>query len=270
MTFEFSKYHGAGNDFIIMDNRNGAFPTASTDAVKTLCDRHFGIGADGLILLEPATKPVRSDDEAPDFKMTYFNADGGISSMCGNGARCIVLFANHKQIVGTAGSFEAFDGPHRFEITAPNRVSISMRSIRNVTEAGGLFFVDTGSPHVVIPVKDVNAVDVYKEGRNIRYNEDFKKEGVNVNFVQTEGNRIFIRTYERGVEDETLACGTGCVAGAIWAASNNVKNDAGCSFELKTRGGLVAVSFKHDEGKGYYDVQLEGPAVKVFEGRVTL
>jgi len=261
MTFAFSKYHGAGNDFVLVDNRDGTFPSASVETVKTLCDRHFGIGADGLILLESS--------EVADFKMVYFNADGRLSSMCGNGARCIVLFASEKGIENVAGEFEAVDGIHSYLITEPNRkVKVSMRDVQEIVQRGATYFINTGSPHLIVPTEDIQDIDVREEGKKIRYSPQFKKEGVNVNFVQAQGDTVDIRTYERGVEDETLACGTGCVAAAAWAAVSQNVNGGTHTYRLNTLGGLVKVSFQH-VGKRFKDVFLEGPAVKVFEGRAT-
>ena len=260
MTFIFSKYHGAGNDFIMVDNRLGEFTFNTVEAVKSLCDRHFGIGADGLILIE------NSSDS--DFKMVYYNADGNLGSMCGNGSRCAVMFAKEVGVQFSTKSFEAYDGIHRFEILADNRVKVSMSDVKEVAKRNEAYLINTGSPHLIIPVDDVKSVDVFNEGKKIRYSPEFKAEGVNVNFVNAQNGLVEIRTYERGVENETMACGTGCVAAGLWAAMEKRLGSGEHSIKLKSLGGMLTVSFHYEVSKGFTNVYLEGPVAKVFEGSI--
>ncbi|MFW6101370.1 MAG: diaminopimelate epimerase, partial [Bacteroidota bacterium] len=209
MTQHFHKYHGAGNDFIIINNRQGVFPP-DKNVIKRLCRRRFGIGADGLMFLETSAEA--------DFYMRYFNSDGNESTMCGNGGRCIVSFAYDQGLIDKKTRFLASDGPHEAVIRDDNLVALKMQDVERVKTLGEHYFVDTGSPHYVRFVDDPEQVNVYEEGRKIRYNSQFSETGVNVNFVSLEeGDQIAIRTYERGVENETLACGTGAVASAISA-----------------------------------------------------
>lgn len=254
MAITFYKYQGTGNDFIIIDNRQGQFPRNNTELIAAMCNRKFGIGADGLILLE--------SHETVDFTMTYFNADGNLSSMCGNGGRCIMHFANYLGIIEDKAVFEAIDGMHEATI---NDAKISLRmndvSLVNVTES--YIFIDTGSPHHVVMVDELSTYDVFHNGRSIR-NDVYGKEGVNVNFVQQENASIFsVRTYERGVEDETLSCGTGVTAVAL--AMYETAATTSEEITLKTPGGDLQVHFKKTE-KGYADIYLIGPAVQVYKG----
>lgn len=260
MTFTFSKYHGAGNDFIMVDNRNGLVDDISVEQVSALCRRHFGVGADGLIRIENSTNA--------DFKMVYHNADGKIGSMCGNGSRCAVLFAKEIGVEFQSFSFHAADGLHHFEILSADRVKVSMKDVREIKRNDEWTFIDTGSPHLIVPVNDLQNVDVYNDGKKIRYSPKFQSEGVNVNFVEAKNDLVEIRTYERGVENETMACGTGCVAAALWSAFEN-KTTGQHNVNLKAQGGLLNVSFNYNPGSGFTNVFLEGPVMKVFEGRVT-
>lgn len=204
MILEFYKYQGAGNDFVMIDNRDSVFDTSNTKLINFLCDRRFGIGADGLICLENA--------ENFDFKMVYFNADGNESSMCGNGGRCIVAFAKYLNIVNKNAHFTAIDGAHKAEIVK-DEVRLGMQDISDIFTSDTHLFLDSGSPHHITFVTDVETVDVKNDGHKIRYGAPYFKEGSNVNFVtQIDDNTFKVRTYERGVEDETLACGTGMAA----------------------------------------------------------
>ncbi len=256
MNFQFDKYQGAGNDFIILEDRSAQFPDQQFDQIQKLCDRHFGIGSDGLILL-------RASDRA-DFKMLYFNSDGRPSSLCGNGSRCVYAFAHQHGWVGAEGSFETSDGLHKASLTAEGGVCIHMRDVDRLEERGDALFLDTGSPHHIEFVDEVASINVKEKGRVIRYGAPYLEEGSNVNFVEQLSPDTFkIRTYERGVEDETLACGTGAVAVAIAAyhhqlTSINVLN-------IHAEGGILKVSFISDAGQ-YKNIQLEGPATFVFSG----
>ena len=256
MNFQFEKYQGVGNDFIIVDDRKENFPDKEISLIKKLCDRHFGIGADGLILLR--------DSEQSDFKMLYFNSDGNPSSLCGNGSRCVFAFAKKHQIVGNQGIFETSVGKHKATITSEYLICIEFGDVLEIERRGSTIFMDTGSPHHIEFVKDVSAVNVIEQGAAIRYGAPYFKAGSNVNFVEKIDEKEFnIRTYERGVEDETLACGTGAVAAAIaihfsGLTSLNIVN-------INTLGGLLQVKFTHDLGQ-YKNIQLIGPAAFVFSG----
>jgi diaminopimelate epimerase len=258
----FYKYEGAGNDFIMIDNRNGFF-NEDSNVIARLCDRHFGIGADGLILME--------SHAALDFSMKYFNADGREGSMCGNGGRCVAWFARQLGIDKTDFTFRATDGLHMASILSHQDntaiVKLHMKDIAAITKQAGYTFVDSGSPHILIEVDNVDAVDVAKLGREIRYSPAFAKLGVNVNFMQIVANGIKLRTYERGVEDETLACGTGSVAAATALLA---KDSNFCPpVNIMTRGGRLKVYAKNAK-QGFSDIWLEGPARMVFEGKINI
>jgi len=259
MNLEFYKYQGCGNDFVIIDNRTQFFDKSNTKLINFLCNRRFGIGADGLICLENA--------EGFDFKMVYFNADGNESTMCGNGGRCIVAFAKYINIIKNKAHFKAIDGEHKAEIIN-DKVSLRMQDISEILETKTHLFLDSGSPHHVTFVDDVEKVSVKTEGSKIRYGAPYFKEGTNVNFVtQIDATTFKVRTYERGVEDETLSCGTGVTAVAI-AVHKAGKTD-NKFVTLQTRGGNLEVSFKFSKGT-YTDVFLKGPAVQVFKGSITI
>jgi diaminopimelate epimerase len=208
MKIEFHKYQGTGNDFILLDNRENVYGTLTTKQVHFLCSRRFGIGADGLMMLN--NKP------GFDFEMKYFNADGNEGSMCGNGGRCILKFATMLGIKREKYNFIAADGTHEAEIDLSGEVRLKMKDVKGVEYSYTHYILDTGSPHYVKNVRDVLLVDVVNEGRTIRNSKEFEEKGVNVNFVETlNDDTIYVRTYERGVEDETLSCGTGVVASAL-------------------------------------------------------
>ncbi len=254
---KFSKYQGTGNDFILIDNRNGSFDINASDFIEHLCHRRFGIGSDGLMLLE------KSEDSS--FFMRYYNSDGRESSMCGNGGRCIAAFAVHCDVVpeGECFSFDAVDGRHE-AIVEGETVSLRMTDVNGVKIEENGMFLDTGSPHLIRFVDDPASIDVFKEGRGLRNHETFAPGGTNVNFVgPVSQGEIEMRTYERGVEDETWSCGTGAVASAIASA---VKNGTGNAFVMKVPGGKLKVNFDV-EGEGRFsNIWLKGPAKFVFEG----
>lgn len=259
----FHKYHGAGNDFILLDDRQGTYgPTLDQPAIASLCSRRFGIGADGLMLLQ--------DHPDYDFEMVYFNADGNPSTMCGNGGRCIVRFAHDLGLVRDEYHFLAVDGPHRARLQADGSVALEMNDVRTVTSPQTEAFVlDTGSPHYVAFVADAAVVDVVAEGRAVRQSPPYQKEGINVNFVSGSLSGLEIATYERGVEDETLACGTGVTAAAI-AAIQRVKPASGdFDIPVKAKGGLLAVR-GHYDGELFSNLWLIGPATAVFTGQVSV
>jgi diaminopimelate epimerase len=258
MEHTFYKYQGTGNDFIMVDNRDKVFPKNNTKLVAQLCDRKFGIGADGLILLE--------NDNSADFRMVYYNSDGNESTMCGNGGRCIVAFAKQLDIVDEEAYFIAIDGPHNATIHRDGNISLQMKDVNTVTVYENYVFMDTGSPHHVEIVEGLETFDVKKIGSAIRYSGLYGDKGSNVNFVSQQGTDKFsVRTYERGVEDETLSCGTGVTAVAI--AMKVLNKSTGNTIALQTEGGLLNVSFEN-KGKQFYNIFLNGPAQFVFKGNV--
>ncbi len=261
MKLIFYKYQGTGNDFVMVDNRLPQVSKNDTNLIRSLCDRKFGIGADGLILLD------NPDSSAEDFKMIYFNADGNESSMCGNGGRCLVAFAKYLGIVKDKAIFTAIDGLH--EATIENElVGLKMMNVSEIKEMGNAVFLNTGSPHHVIFSEEVDNINVKEEGAAVRYSEQYSEiGGTNVNFVSTVDKSTFkVRTYERGVEDETLSCGTGVTAVALAAFAT--KRSEVTTIHLETPGGQLAVNFTPD-GKGFKEIWLTGPAKQVFKGEVT-
>lgn len=254
MDLEFYKYQGTGNDFIMIDNRAAVFDGADLALVTRLCDRKFGIGADGLILIQ--------EREGYDFEMVYFNADGS-QSMCGNGARCAVAFSRFLGLFTDECHFYAIDGPHvaRYH---EGEVELGMSPVDNVTEVEEDFFLNTGSPHYVRRVDQVRDYPVVEEGARIRYSQSYP-EGTNVNFVSViSDEEIFVRTYERGVENETLSCGTGVTACALVFGKEKGKNEVG----IHTLGGKLKVRFTSTPEGGFQDILLIGPAEQVFNGRI--
>lgn len=258
MNIQFYKYQGTGNDFIILDNRNGEYSDLSKNEVKFLCDRRYGIGADGLILFNLL--------EGYDFEMKYYNADGEESSMCGNGGRCLVKFASEHGMHHSVYHFLAIDGKHEAFFGDRGWVHLKMKDVPEMSEDDGNCIVDTGSPHYVKIVSDVRHYNVLEEGKRIRYSKDFNKEGINVNFVEPEDDQIFVRTYERGVENETLSCGTGVTAAALVCAHNHGFN----RVEVQTPGGRLAVEFDRYEENKFKNIWLCGPAAFVFTGEIQL
>lgn len=252
---KFSKYQGAGNDFILIDNRNGLFDGANEEFVKHLCDRRFGIGADGLMLLQ--------DTKKFDFQMVYFNADGREGSMCGNGGRCIVAFARDLGVIKDKTVFLAVDGEHHASVHQ-DQVELGMIDVLQVQRDGEAYVLYTGSPHYVTTVGNLANLDVYRHGHAIRNNDTYHQEGINVNFVEKEGAGYFLRTFERGVEDETYACGTGATAAAMAMA---IKEGLNGELEIPVRvlGGQLYISFQKD-GEKFTNVILKGPATFVYEG----
>ena len=254
----FNKYQGAGNDFIIIDNRKGLFSIDNHTLINKLCDRRFGIGADGLILI--------CNDHEFDFEMKYYNSDGYEGSMCGNGGRCSAAFALKEGIADKNMTFRAIDGIHNAFLN-DKLISLSMNDVEKSEIINDNFFLNTGSPHYIIFSENIDNIDVNSLGKEIRMSPDFAPGGTNVNFVQKSGNQIFVRTFERGVESETLSCGTGVTASAIAAVlsghydSNNVS--------VRTKGGELSVSF-NIAGERITDIWLTGPATFVFEGMVVV
>lgn len=260
MNIEFYKFHGAGNDFVMIDNRTRHF-IPQPETVEFLCDRHFGVGADGLITLENSSEH--------DFEMRYFNSDGNESTMCGNGGRCIVSFARMKGIVKNKSVFGAIDGIHEGIILhskpAEDIVKLKMVNIEKVCQENEFTILNTGSPHCVKFTDMANTLDIFAEGRRIRNLPQFSPDGINVNFCRIDQKKVHIRTYERGVENETLACGTGAVAAAI--AANFSNPEIVSPVMVVARGGVLKVHFEKNVGN-YFNIWLEGPARFVFKGEI--
>ncbi|MDX5428455.1 MAG: diaminopimelate epimerase [Bacteroidota bacterium] len=256
MKQHFYKYQGTGNDFVLIDDRDKRFPQ-DTDLIARLCHRRFGIGADGLILLQ----------EHPnlDFTMVYFNSDGRPSTMCGNGGRCIVRFAHDLGIIGSQTRFMAVDGEHRAKVDRED-ISLKMNDASMATPREEGYFLDTGSPHHVQKVEDTEEIHVFDLGRQMR-NGIYGREGANINFVQTMGDHLRIRTYERGVEDETYSCGTGVTAAALVSFQEGWTSES--PVILETLGGKLSVSFER-EGARFTNIWLIGPAEYVYEGDIDL
>ena len=259
MTIEFYKYQGTGNDFILIDNRNGAVQLEN-EQVKWLCDRRFGIGADGLMLLE--------NEKDYDFKMVYYNSDGNLSSMCGNGGRCISAFAKLLGIGESRFHFLAVDGPHD-AIVEEGRVQLKMQDVKQVETGEDFYFLNTGSPHYVRLVNDVEHYDVFTEGKRVRLSPRFIEEGTNVNFIEKTEDQVFVRTYERGVEDETYSCGTGVTAAALVASLAGISTGKN-NCQIRTLGGSLEVSFEKVLDQNFYNIWLKGPAELVFQGKVSI
>ncbi len=262
MNLVFYKYQGTGNDFIIIDNRNGQFDSNNQQVIRFLCDRRFGVGADGLMLLE--------GHDSYAFTMRYFNSDGKEATMCGNGGRCIAAFAVHTKVVTNPKAFEfiAIDGVHKASYSK-NIVSLKMTEVDKIVTNPKYLFLDTGSPHYVTFVDDNSSIDVVKKGSEIRYSKEFEKVGgTNVNFVQQiDDNTIKMRTYERGVENETLSCGTGAVASAI---STAIKQGYGEKFNVQIPGGQLQVKFRLDSKMHPHNIWLTGLAEFVFKGEIVI
>lgn len=256
MKLKFYKYQGTGNDFILIDHRTPFFDKENTALIERLCDRRFGIGADGFMLLEK--------EPGYDFKMVYYNSDGKPSSMCGNGGRCIVKFAHDLKIIGDKTKFLAVDGDHLAEVKG-EWVHLHMIDVKEVEQGLDYAYLNTGSPHYVKPVKDIEKFDVFSEGRKIRYNDRFKEKGTNVNFIEKQDEILWVRTYERGVEDETYSCGTGVTAAALSVAMEGWPSPV----SIRTKGGDLNISYKRTEA-GFSDIYLNGPALKVFEGEIEI
>jgi diaminopimelate epimerase len=273
MKIPFVKYQGTGNDFVIIDQRQTQYLSLTdTESIRRICDRRFGIGADGLMFLQ--------NKDGYDFEMVYFNADGSESSMCGNGGRCLTAFAHSLKVFEHTCRFWAIDGEHEAIVTKKYKqnnigkavwVELKMIDVRNIEQGNDYFLMNTGSPHYVVFVEDLTDIDVYENGRAIRYSERFAKEGVNVNFVEipkkSKQKGIEVATYERGVEDETFSCGTGVTAAAI---AYYIKTNAATNVPIKTKGGDLAVKFDKNTEGGYNNIWLCGPATAVYKGFISV
>ena len=255
MKINFTKYEGNGNDFIIIDDRKEEFREDNVLMISKLCDRKFGIGADGLILLRK--------HKVYDFQMIYFNSDGNESSMCGNGGRCLVSYALQLDIDLKTNSFLAIDGVHKFKVV-DNEIYLKMNDVKDIVVKNGYNFLNTGSPHVVQIVENVDEINVYEQGKKI--SRQFKEmNGVNVNFVSFNNDIIKCRTFERGVENETLSCGTGVVAVALYIFKKKKISDN--KIIVSTKGGSLSVSFKND-GNSFREIWLKGDINKIFDGLI--
>ena len=256
MRLKFSKYHGTGNDFIVVYNHNDSYTLSQYD-VKKMCDRRYGVGADGLIVIEKTLDA--------DFRMIYHNSDGFVGSMCGNGARCAVSFAKELELIQNQCEFIAFDGMHKGLILENGLVSIEMVDVSLIDIQNNIWKIDTGSPHLIYFRDNVSEIDVKYEGASIRNSSNYIEDGINVNFVQLTKNELFIRTYERGVENETLSCGTGAIASAIAANESGLLNSD--KIKVNVLGGQLKVLFSK-VGSKYSNIHLIGPAKFVFNGEV--
>ncbi|MBI2731574.1 MAG: diaminopimelate epimerase [Sphingobacteriales bacterium] len=259
MNIDFYKYQGTGNDFVILDNRDHQYDLLTKEQIAMLCDRRFGIGADGLMLLQ-------LKDEY-DFEMVYYNADGGESSMCGNGGRCLVSFAHKLGQIKNEARFIAIDGEHEATILPNDEVKLKMQDVKGIEKGEDYQLLDTGSPHYILFKPSVKDLDVYSEGRKIRYNKRFADVGVNINFVENIGVNLYVRTYERGVENETLSCGTGVTAAAIAASGNAYKT---YQTNIATPGGKLRVQFDKVDDNSFINVYLIGPATFVYSGSIEI
>jgi diaminopimelate epimerase len=260
MNIEFYKYQGTGNDFVILDNRSTQYSQLTAKQVKRICDRRFGIGADGLMML--------TAKDNYDFEMIYFNADGNESSMCGNGGRCLTMFAYDMGIHKSVYKFLATDGEHLAEIDINKLVRLKMKDVYAVDEHASYAVLNTGSPHFVKFASNVKEVDVVETGREIRYSKEFKTEGINVNFVENiNEDTIYVRTYERGVEDETYSCGTGVTACALISAHNERGFN---QVQVQTPGGNLSVEFDKMDDDHFENIWLCGPATFVFKGEIEI
>ncbi|MGE0770726.1 MAG: diaminopimelate epimerase [Cyclobacteriaceae bacterium] len=262
MKVHFYKYQAAGNDFVLIDNRDGRL-NISIEQVKQICNRRFGVGGDGLILLEK--------DPSADFNMVYFNSDGS-QSLCGNGCRTAIDLASKLQMINGSTRFSAYDGPHHGSILEDGLIRLQMNDVTEVKRLGDDFFIHTGSPHVIRFVSDLKNYPVVEEGRTVRYSERFQPAGTNVNFVELlEGNTLAIRTYERGVEDETMSCGTGITAAALAAHFRGFHSPV----RVKARGGELKVEFRatisnSGQADRFHGIFLIGPAKMVYQGELEL
>jgi len=262
MLLPFFKYQGTGNDFVIVDNQDNAFSKLSSLSIQQLCDRRFGIGADGLMLLNKHPEY--------DFEMKYYNADGQEGSMCGNGGRCIVKFAAYLGIKNEEYTFLAPDGIHRARLLANGEVSLQMIDVKGIEKLPNNDYVlNTGSPHYVRYVSGINHIDVFTLGKRIRNSEPYETQGINVNFIEVlDANKIQVRTYERGVEDETFSCGTGVTAAAIVAGMELPETEI--DIAIQTKGGALKVSYTKNAGDSITHIWLQGPATQVYSGLIEI
>ena len=259
MILNFYKYQGTGNDFIIIDNRTKQV-SLSKNQIIALCDRRFGIGTDGLIFLE--------NHNELDFNMRYFNSDGNESTMCGNGGRCLVAFAKSLNIIDKSAIFNSIDGKHKAKINPDDTISLEMQNVNKVNLVNMNYFLNTGSPHYVTFKENIKDIDVFNRGKEIRNSAEFSPGGTNVNFVEFVNDEIYVRTYERGVENETFSCGTGVTASAICASMHKKTDKSSC--DIITNGGKLNVSFQKHDNNTFTDIWLTGPAKFAFKGEIEI
>lgn len=257
MKIPFTKYQATGNDFVLIDNRNKQY-AFTREQIEKICDRRFGVGADGLMLIEP--------HPSLDFSLIYYNSDGS-QSLCGNGSRAAVAMAATLGLLKTKTTFNAYDGAHEAELLNTGIVRLKMNPVASITKTGSDYFINTGSPHHLQVVADVEKINVVEAGRKIRHSETYKPNGTNVNFIQLlDNNTIFVRTYERGVEDETYSCGTGVTAAALAASFHGYISPV----HIKVKGGELDVAFQTGQAGTFQEIYLIGPAKMVFEGTLEL
>ena len=257
MKFPFRKYQATGNDFVIVDNRDGKY-SFTTEQIQNVCDRRFGVGADGIMLIEK--------HPSLDFNLIYYNADGS-ASLCGNGSRAAVKMASSLGMLNGKAKFNACDGQHEATLLANGNVRLKMNDVNEVKKLGDDFFINTGSPHFIQFISNGMDFPVFDTGRKIRYSDEFKPGGTNANFVELmDDNAIFVRTYERGVENETLSCGTGVTAAALSVSFHKYSSPV----TVKTLGGELSVEFNLRHDGSFSDIFLIGPAKMVFEGALEL
>ena len=262
MLVHFSKYHGTGNDFVMLDGRELDISLFDTKVIRQLCDRRFGIGGDGLIILE--------ESKRYDFTMRYYNADGREGTMCGNGGRCITAFARGLGICSTHTTFEGIDGVHEASILSNGEIRLRLVDVSGIDQLADAYLLDTGSPHFVHFVNDIDQIAVEMEGAEIRHQERFGPGGVNVNFVEQgpTSHEIRVRTFERGVEGETWSCGTRVAAAAISTCFHTRSDNS--SYKILTRGGELNVSFKSQADQRFTEIYLSGPASHVYDGSIDI
>jgi diaminopimelate epimerase len=257
MKIHFYKYQANGNDFVVLDNRDTRLQLTKAQ-IEKICDRRFGVGADGVMLIER--------HPSLHFDLEYFNSDGS-QSLCGNGSRAAMQFASSLGLVHGKATFQAYDGPHDAELLPSGIIRLKMNDVGEVKTFGDDYFIHTGSPHYIRFVRDIDNYPVFEEGRRIRYSKAFEPGGTNVNFVELrENNTIFVRTYERGVEDETLACGTGVTAAALAVSFKGYNSPV----NIKTRGGDLSVEYQKNGENSFHGIHLVGPAQRVFEGEMEI
>lgn len=263
MEISFYKYQGTGNDFVLLDNRTGRYSSLSGPQIAWLCDRRFGVGADGLMLLQ--------EKEGFDFEMVYFNADGQPSSMCGNGGRCLVAFAHFLGMLPDSKAyFLAVDGPHEAKVIDFNYIDLKMSTVSTANYGQPDLFLNTGSPHYLEFVDQLDKVNVQEQGRAIRYSAPYAAEGTNVNFIEIKApNQLYVATYERGVEGETLSCGTGVTAAALAYHLSHNNNNNPNAVDIQTKGGNLVIRYQQ-EAEQFTNVWLCGPAQQVFQGQLQL
>lgn len=259
MKINFFKYQGTGNDFIILDNRLGNYTGLTTVQIAYLCDRRFGIGADGLMLLQLK--------EGYNYEMKYYNADGKEGSMCGNGGRCLAAFAKKLKLIDKSAVFLASDGLHEVKVIKKEWIELKMKDVNEIKIEKDYAVLNTGSPHYIKWENHVVETDVFKEGKLIRNSPPFAEDGINVNFVEAHFNHLIVRTYERGVEAETYSCGTGVTAAAI-ASSDEKKGYQ--EKNVQTLGGDLKVKFEKRSNNEFKNIWLCGPAKYVYKGTISI